>query len=223
MTKRPYIPQQDVSYMAGYSVAIKNSFLNLVPPRGTDWRFKSPPHPIHTRWASCPLNNIGLRTMRILSTLALLTLIAFGTKAQTIDLITMEHSCSFGLPIERLSIKLYRIGDKTVMEVKLTPGNGRQKKMRTKIDSVRQLTTSEFELVQKMFVDLKTTDLLKSFNGGGTDGTSTQLTFGDFQNRIAYTVWTLEHKTADRGLQGFRDICIHLTRLAGLEKLKLFD
>jgi hypothetical protein len=49
MTKRPYIPQQDVSYMAGYSVAIKNSFLNLVPPRGTDWRFKSPPHPIHTR------------------------------------------------------------------------------------------------------------------------------------------------------------------------------
>jgi hypothetical protein len=51
MTKRPYIPQQDVSYMAGYSVAIKNSFLNLVPPRGTDWRFKSPPHPIHTRCA----------------------------------------------------------------------------------------------------------------------------------------------------------------------------
>jgi hypothetical protein len=41
MAKRPYIPQQDVSYMAGYSVAIKNSFLNLVPPRGTDWRFKS--------------------------------------------------------------------------------------------------------------------------------------------------------------------------------------
>jgi hypothetical protein len=74
------------------------------------------------------------------------------------------------------------------MEVKLTPGNGRQKKMRTKIDSVRQLTTSEFELVQKMVVELKTTDLLKSFNGGGTDGTSTQLTFGDFQNRIAYTV-----------------------------------
>jgi hypothetical protein len=36
--------------MAGYGVAIKNSFLNLVPPRGTDWRFKSPPHPIHTRW-----------------------------------------------------------------------------------------------------------------------------------------------------------------------------
>jgi hypothetical protein len=50
MTKRPYIPQQDVSYMAGYGVAIKNSFLNLVPPRGTDWRFKSPPHPIHKRW-----------------------------------------------------------------------------------------------------------------------------------------------------------------------------
>ena len=49
MAKRPYIPQQDVSYMAGYGVAIKNSFLNLVPPRGTDWRFKSPPHPIHTR------------------------------------------------------------------------------------------------------------------------------------------------------------------------------
>jgi hypothetical protein len=36
--------------MAGYGVAIKNSFLNLVPQRGTDWRFKSPPHPIHTRW-----------------------------------------------------------------------------------------------------------------------------------------------------------------------------
>jgi hypothetical protein len=52
MTKRPYIPQQDVSYMAGYGVAIKNSFLNLVPPRGTDWRFKSPPHPIHTRYAA---------------------------------------------------------------------------------------------------------------------------------------------------------------------------
>ncbi len=31
MAKRPYIPQQDVSYMAGYSVAIKKSFLNLVP------------------------------------------------------------------------------------------------------------------------------------------------------------------------------------------------
>ena len=161
--------------------------------------------------------------MRILLTFVLLIFIAFGTKAQSIDLITMEHSCSFGLPIEKLVIKLYRVGDKTVMEVKLTPGNGRQKKMRTKIDSVRQLTTSEFELVQKMFVELKTTDLLKSFNGGGTDGTSTQLTFGDLQNRIAYTVWTLDHKTADRGLQGFRDICIHLTRLAGLEKLKLFD
>jgi len=51
MAKRPYIPQQDVSYMAVYGVAIKNSFLNLVPPRGTDWRFKSPPHPIHTRCA----------------------------------------------------------------------------------------------------------------------------------------------------------------------------
>jgi hypothetical protein len=37
------------------------------------------------------------------------------------------------------------------------------------------------------------------------------------------TVWTLDYKTADRGLQGIRDICIHLTRLAGLEKLKLFD
>ncbi len=37
--------------MAGYGVAIKNSFLNLVPPRGTGWRFKSPPHPIHTRYA----------------------------------------------------------------------------------------------------------------------------------------------------------------------------
>ncbi len=36
--------------MAGYGVAIKNSFLNLVPPRWTGWRFKSPPHPIHTRW-----------------------------------------------------------------------------------------------------------------------------------------------------------------------------
>jgi hypothetical protein len=161
--------------------------------------------------------------MRILLTFVLLIFIAFGTKAQTIDLITMEHTCSFGLPIEKLVIKLYRVGDKTVMEVKLTPGNGRQKKMRTKIDSVRQLTTSEFELVQKMVVELKTTDLLKSFNGGGTDGTSTQLTFGDFQNRIAYTVWTLDHKTADRGLQGFRDICIHLARLAGLEKLTLFD
>ncbi len=33
--------------MAGYGVAIKNSFLNLVPPRGTDWRFKSPPHPMN--------------------------------------------------------------------------------------------------------------------------------------------------------------------------------
>ncbi len=32
--------------MAGYGVAIENSFLNLVPPRGTGWRFKSPPHPI---------------------------------------------------------------------------------------------------------------------------------------------------------------------------------
>ncbi|MCA6417019.1 MAG: hypothetical protein IM589_15045 [Cytophagales bacterium] len=59
MTKRPYIPQQDVSYMAGYSVAIKNSFLNLVPPRGTDWRFKSPPHPIHTRYAQCRADNDG--------------------------------------------------------------------------------------------------------------------------------------------------------------------
>ncbi len=40
--------------MAGYGVAIKNSFLNLVPPRVTDWRFKSPPHPIHTRYAQLP-------------------------------------------------------------------------------------------------------------------------------------------------------------------------
>jgi hypothetical protein len=59
MTKRPYIPQQDVSYMAGYGVAIKNSFINLVPPRGTDWRFKSPPHPIHTRYAACLKNTIN--------------------------------------------------------------------------------------------------------------------------------------------------------------------
>jgi hypothetical protein len=66
MTKRPYIPQQDVSYMAGYSVAIKNSFLNLVPPRGTDWRFKSPPHPIHTRYAQCRGTDSVLRTLALL-------------------------------------------------------------------------------------------------------------------------------------------------------------
>jgi hypothetical protein len=51
-----YYTQQDVSYMAGYGVAIKNSFLNLVPPRGTGWRFKSPPHPIHIRWVPCPVS-----------------------------------------------------------------------------------------------------------------------------------------------------------------------
>jgi hypothetical protein len=54
--------------MAGYGVAIKNSFLNLVPPRGTGWRFKSPPHPIHTRWWQAP-RHFELQNRRQLKTI----------------------------------------------------------------------------------------------------------------------------------------------------------
>ncbi|MCW5909888.1 MAG: hypothetical protein KIT62_02380 [Cyclobacteriaceae bacterium] len=148
-------------------------------------------------------------------------LIAFHASGQGIQEIELVFQHSLRIPNHRVEIKAMNIDDKYGLLVKVDPMNNDPKWSKTKIDTAYSLTQEEFNRIKEMVTSISTTDMINGMIGWGHDGTTWRLSFGDFQNRVSYQMWTIDYKTKERGLKQYLETCEYIMALGRLNFKKL--
>jgi hypothetical protein len=142
-------------------------------------------------------------------------------KGQGIQDIKLIFQHSLRIPNHRIEIEAINHNDKYGLVVKVDPVNNDLKWSKTKVDTAYTLTRSEFDQLKAMVTAISTTDMINAMIGTGEDGTSWQLTFGDFQNEITYRMWTIDYKTKERGLEKYAEVCEYMMTLGRLNYKKI--
>jgi hypothetical protein len=155
--------------------------------------------------------------------LTLILVLALGSqiKGQGIQVIELKFRHSLRIPYNKVDIKAMNIDDKYVLTVKVDPMNNDEKWNNSRVDTTYTLTSSEFNKLKTMLTSISTTDILKSMNGWGTDGTYWHLSFGDFQSKVSYDLWTIDYKTKERGLEKYVETCEYILNLGRLSYRKI--
>ena len=141
-----------------------------------------------------------------------------GQGLQNIELI-FQHSLR--IPNHRVEIKAKNRDGKYEVVVKADPMTNDSKWSKTKIDTTYAITPGDFDQLKAMAMSIRTTDMIKAMIGSGKDGTTWQLSFGDFQNEITYQIWTIDYKTKERGLEKYAEICEFLMTLGRMKYNKI--
>lgn len=153
---------------------------------------------------------------------AILVLVLFGElKGQGIQSIELTFTHSLRIPYNKVEVKAMSFGDKYTLAVKGEPMNNDPKWAKTKVDTTYALTSQEFNQIKTMVTSLSPGDIIKSMGGWGFDGTIWQLSFGGFQNKITYQVWTIDYKTKERGLEKYVEVVDFILSLGHLDYRKI--
>jgi hypothetical protein len=156
---------------------------------------------------------------------SLILIFAFGLmsqlKGQEVQVIELSFTHSLRIPFHKVDIKAMKIDDKYAIAVKVDPMNNAEEWRDSKIDTTYSLTSSEFDTMKALVTSISTTDILKSINGWGEDGTYWRLSFGDLQSRISYDLWTVDYKTKERGLEKYVETCEYILKIGRLNYRKI--
>jgi hypothetical protein len=163
-----------------------------------------------------------LRQMKKLN-LILISLLTFSCqlKGQGIQNIELIFQHSLRIPSHRVEIKAKNRDGKYEVVVKADPMINDIKWSKTKIDTTYAITRGDFDQLKAMVMSMPTTDMIKAMIGSGEDGTTWQLSFGDFQNKITYQIWTIDYRTKERGLEKYANICEFLMTLGRMNYKKI--
>lgn len=137
-------------------------------------------------------------------------------KGQGIQFIELKFRHTLRIPYNNVDIKAMTMNNKYILTVKVDLINNDENWSKSKIDTAYVLTSSEFNKLVTMVTSISTTDIIKSMNGWGEDGTYWYLSYGDFQSKVSYDLWTIDYKTKERGLEKYVDICEYILSLGRL-------
>jgi|GEM_PF-1809760 len=146
---------------------------------------------------------------------------AFPAWAQGVQEISLVFQHSLRIPNHWMEIKAINYNGRYGLSVKVNPANDDPEWTKTKIDTMYALTEAEFVRLKEMVTSISTKDLMNAMTGLGEDGTIWRLSFGDFQTKISFRVWSVDYDTKKRGLERYAETCKYMIELAGLKFRKI--
>ncbi len=75
------------------------------------------------------------------------------------------------------------------------------------LDTTYVLAVEQYEELGRSILSIQPSDIAKSANMRGRDGTRCTIEYGSAQNSIQYSIWSPHYKTEERGLTQFVQTC----------------